>query len=66
MPSGVRSLRPLPKSIARHSLVSYHLALFGDLAATEMQAGHDREILFRHYRELVTPELAESYFSIHK
>lgn len=58
--------RPLPKNIARHSFVSYHLALFGDLAATEIQAGHDREILFRHYREIVTPELAECYFTIHK
>lgn len=54
----------LPKNGARHSFVSYHLALFGDVALTEMQAGHDREILFGHYRELVTKEEAEEYFTI--
>ncbi len=56
--------RELPKNVARHSFVSYHLALFGDLASTELQAGHDRAVLFQHYRELVTRDQAESYFSI--
>ena len=39
-------------------------AAFGDIAATEIQAGHDRAILFRHYRELATKDAAECYFSI--
>lgn len=56
--------RKLPKNVARHSFVSYHLALFGDLALTELQAGHDRKVLFQHYRELVTKDEAESYFTI--
>lgn len=56
--------RRLPKNVARHSFVSYHLALFGDLAATEIQAGHDRAVLFRHYRELVTRDDAEAFFTI--
>lgn len=56
--------KPLPKNGARHSFVSYHLALFGDVAKTELQAGHDREVLFQHYRELVTKEDAERYFAI--
>ncbi len=56
--------RPLPKNVARHSFVSYHLALFGDIASTELQAGHDRAVMFQHYRELVTRQDAESYFSI--
>lgn len=56
--------RALPKNIARHSFVTYHLAAFGDIAATEIQAGHDRAILFRHYRELATKDAAECYFSI--
>jgi integrase len=54
----------LPKNVARHSFVSYHLALFGDVSLTEMQAGHDREVLFQHYRELVTRTDAEDYFTI--
>lgn len=54
----------VPKNAARHSFVSYHLALFGDVAKTELQAGHDRAVLFEHYRELVTKEEAEKYFAI--
>jgi integrase len=54
----------LPKNGARHSFVSYHLALFGDVAKTEMQAGHDRVILFGHYRELVTAEEGAEWFTI--
>jgi hypothetical protein len=51
------------QNAARHSFVSYHLALFGDVAKTELQAGHDRAVLFGHYRELVTQEEAEEYFT---
>lgn len=56
--------RPVPKNAARHSFVSYHLALTSDLALTEMEAGHDRKVLFQHYRELVTAEDAAGYFSL--
>ncbi len=54
----------VPRNGARHSFVSYHLALFGDLSRTEMQAGHDKAVLFQHYRELVTRPEAEAYFAI--
>lgn len=54
----------LPRNAARHSFVSYHLALFGDLALTELQAGHDRSVLFRNYRELVTAEQAAEWFTL--
>lgn len=53
-----------PKNAARHSFVSYHLALYENTEQTALQAGHGREILFRHYRELVTKQDAEEYFSI--
>lgn len=56
--------KKLPANGARHSFVSYHLALFGDVAKTELQAGHDREILFGHYRELVTQDQAEEWFTL--
>lgn len=52
----------VPPNAARHSFVSYHLALFQDVAKTELQAGHDRAVLFEHYRELVTQEDARRYF----
>lgn len=54
----------VPQNVARHSFVSYHLALFEDVAKTELQAGHDRAVLFGHYRELVTQDEAEEYFTI--
>ncbi len=47
-----------------YPVVSGSRILSGDIASTEIQAGHDREILFRHYRELVTREDAEAYFTI--
>lgn len=54
----------LTRNASRHSYVSYHLALFEDVAKTELQAGHDRAVLFGHYRELVTKEEAEEYFTL--
>ncbi len=56
--------RPWPENALRHSFVSYHLAHFGDVARTEMQAGHDRKMLFQHYRELVTPAAARAFWKI--
>ncbi len=73
MPEVVRPLKeralaaygkPVPRNAIRHSFVSYHLALFGDVAKTELQAGHDRAVLFGHYRELVTAEEAEEWFTL--
>ena len=49
----------------RHSFASYHLALHGDAAKTALQLGHgDTGMLFKHYRELVTKDDAEAYFSV--
>jgi len=73
MPEVVRPLKeralaaygqPVPRNAIRHSFVSYHLALFADVAKTELQAGHDRAVLFGHYRELVTQDEAEEFFTI--
>ncbi len=55
--------RPWPDNALRHSFVSYHLTLYGDVALTELQAGHDRKVLFKHYRELVTRGAAEEFWS---
>ncbi len=52
------------KNGLRHSYVSYRLAQTGDPARTALEAGHNQSILFRHYRELVTPEMADKWFSI--
>lgn len=53
-----------PHNVTRHTWASYHLAQFGSAARTAIQAGHTETVLFRHYRELVTPEAAREFWSI--
>lgn len=60
-----------PQNVARHSFCSYHLAKFRNAGATALESGHTEEMLFGNYRsvktpcgKLVTPALAEEYFSI--
>jgi integrase len=49
----------------RHSFASYHLANFHSADKTALQLGHhNTDMLFRHYREVVTPEAAAAYFSL--
>jgi len=50
----------------RHSFGSYHYALYGDSVATSRELGHKTgdDILFSHYRTLVSREDAKEYFSI--
>ncbi len=54
-----------PNNAARHSFASYHLALHESADKTALQIGHTKtDVLFQHYRELVTPEDAAAYFAI--
>lgn len=50
----------------RHSYGSYHYALNGNSVETAKQMGHKHgdEVLFNHYRTLVSKDAAEEYFSI--
>jgi integrase len=48
----------------RHSFASYRLAQVQDAAKVSLEMGNSPEKLFRHYRELVTPAAAETWFSI--
>ena len=51
--------------IMRHSYASYHLALHQSADKTALEMGHrDTQMLFRHYRELVTKEEAQAYWTI--
>ena len=51
--------------IMRHSFASYHLALHESADKTALEMGHrDTQMLFRHYRELVTKEEAKAYWEI--
>jgi len=54
-----------PSNGLRHGFASYHLAKFHDAAALALQMGHSTtKMLFAHYREVVTPQDAESYWSL--
>ena len=55
---------PWGKSVTRHSFVTYHLAAFQSAGQTALQAGHTEQILFNHYREIVTPEVAAEFWAI--
>lgn len=51
-------------NVTRHSFCSYHLARFDNAAKTALEAGHTEQMLFKHYRALVTPAAAVEYWSI--
>jgi integrase len=48
----------------RHSFISYRLAEIQDVNRVALEAGNSPQIIFRHYRELVTPEQARTWFAI--
>ena len=48
----------------RHSLLSYRLAILHDTARLALEAGNSPEVIFGHYRELVTPEAAKVWFDV--
>lgn len=51
--------------VLRHSYGSYHLARDENAAKTSLQMGHrDPEVLFNHYRNLVTRDDAKAFWEI--
>jgi integrase len=52
------------KNGLRHSYISYRLAVIHDTARVALEAGNSPEIIFGHYRELVTPEDAADWFAV--
>lgn len=54
-----------PANALRHSFASYHLAKHRDAAALALEMGHSNSsLIFEHYRQLVRPAAAESYWNI--
>ena len=52
-----------PPNALRHSFASYYLARFDNAAKLALQLGHvGQDIIFRHYRELVTAAEAKRYW----
>jgi integrase len=48
----------------RHSFISYRLGLVQDVNRVALEAGNSPAMIFRHYRELATPEQARTWFAI--
>lgn len=53
-----------PNNVLRHSFISYRVAQIQDVNQVALEAGNSAAIIFRNYRELVTEEAAEKWFSI--
>jgi integrase len=52
------------KNGLRHSFISYRLAILHDTARVALEAGNSPQVIFSHYRELVTPEEAKEWFDV--
>jgi integrase len=56
---------PWPRNAMRHSAASYHLAAHRNESLTQAMLGHESgKMLIQHYRELVKPKDATSYWQI--
>jgi hypothetical protein len=53
-----------PHNALRHSYISYRIAVVQSAAQVALEAGNSPTIIFKHYRELVTKESADLWFSI--
>jgi integrase len=48
----------------RHSFISYRLAVVKDVGAVSLEAGNSAQMIFKHYRQLVTEKQGNEWFSI--
>lgn len=59
-----RAGRKWKSNALRHSFISYRLAQLQDVNRVALEAGNSPAMIFRHYRELCTPEQAQTWFLI--
>jgi integrase len=52
------------RNALRHSFISYRLAEVQSAAQVALEAGNSETMIFKNYRDLVTPEAAKDWFSI--
>jgi integrase len=55
---------PSPSNAFRHSFITYRVAATGNVDETSLEAGNSRDEVFRSYRELVSKEEGEDWFSL--
>lgn len=59
-----RDFGGMPKNVLRHSYISYELARCQNVDAVAIQAGNTPDIIFDHYREVVTPAAAKQFWAL--
>jgi integrase len=53
-----------PRNVLRHSYISYRIAIVKSAEQVALEAGNSPSIIFKHYRELVTEDVAGQWFAI--
>ena len=53
-----------PRNVLRHSFISCRVAIVKSAEQVALEAGNSPSIIFKHYRELVTEDVAEKWFAI--
>ena len=51
-------------NVLRDSFISYRIAIVQSAGQVALEAGNSASIIFKRYRELTTPEVAEKWFNI--
>ena len=65
VPALARALKiEWPRNVLRHSFISYRIAVVQSADQVALESGNSPSIIFKHYRELTTPEIAEKWFAI--
>jgi integrase len=60
----VKAKVPWKHNALRHSFISYRLAEIQDVNRVALEAGNSPQMIFKHYRELCTPAVAQTWFAI--
>ena len=53
-----------PRKVLRDSFISYRIAIVQSADQVALEAGNSPSIIFKHYRELATEDLADQWFGI--
>ena len=53
-----------PRNVLRDSFISYRIAIVQSADQVALEAGNSPSIIFKHYRELATEDLADQWFGI--
>ena len=65
LPALARALKiDWPRNVLRDSFISYRIAIVQSADQVALEAGNSPDIIFKHYRELATEEVADQWFGI--